>query len=98
MREGVRAVVNGQAGEWRGNAIHVEVAVFHPDTGYAQGAEVIFSAIDAIPAIDTLKYVKVWEDDMAIIDMWENEEEIAEMLRVPVSAILYDDHDKEDDE
>lgn len=93
MRDRVRAVVNGQAGEWRGSAIHVEVVIFYPDTGYAKGSEVILSAIDAIPSIDTLKYVKVWEDDMEIEEMWENEEDIAEMLRVPVSALEDEDDD-----
>lgn len=94
MRDKVRAVVNGQAGEWRGSVIRVEVVIFHPDDGDAEGAEVIFSAIDEIPAIDTLKYVNVLEEDMKIEEMWDNEEDIALMLRVPVSAVA----DEKDDE
>ena len=104
----VRGVVNGQAGEWKGTVIHVDVVAFYPDSGSGEEYWPVYEAIEAIHGSDTVKVAGVWEEDMEIGRMLFDEE-IDELLGVPVEELagkesngnlddLDDDNDDDEDD
>ena len=93
----VRGVVNGQAGEWKGTVIHVDVVAFYPDSGSGVEYWPVYEAIEAIPGSDTVKVAGVWEEDMEIGRMLFDDEEISELLGVSVEELAGEDEKGDDD-
>lgn len=87
----VRGVVNGQAGEWRGTVIHVDVVAFYPDDEPGDNYWPVYSSIKAIPSSDTVKVAGVWEEDMEIGRMGPDDEQMAELLGVAVEKLSGED-------
>lgn len=101
----VRGVVDGVAGVWRGTVIHVDVVAFYPDSGAGVEYWPVYEAIKAIPSSGAVKVAGVWEEDMEIGRMGDDEE-MAELLGVAVEELAGeesdgdlddDDFDDEDD-